>query len=35
MGEVLIVAALALLGSLLADLAYSLADPRVGRAPKG
>lgn len=32
LGEVLLVAALALLGSLLADLAYSIADPRVGRA---
>jgi peptide/nickel transport system permease protein len=34
MGEVLIVAALALLGNLLADLSYGLADPRVGRASK-
>ena len=30
MGEVLIVAALALVGSLLADLTYTIADPRVG-----
>ncbi len=32
MGEVLIVATLALLGSLLADLAYTAVDPRVGRS---
>ncbi|MHB0868976.1 MAG: ABC transporter permease [Chloroflexota bacterium] len=35
MGEVLIVATLALVGSLLADLAYSVADPRVGRSNGG
>lgn len=35
LGEVLVVATLALLGSLLADLAYSMADPRIGRAPRG
>lgn len=31
MGEVLLVAVLALLGSLLADLAYTAADPRIAR----
>lgn len=35
MGEVLVVAALALLGSLLADLAYTVADPRTGRPSGG
>ncbi|HEX2988488.1 MAG TPA: ABC transporter permease [Chloroflexota bacterium] len=35
MGEVLIVATLALLGSLLADIAYSVADPRLGRSERG
>ncbi len=35
MGEVLIVATLALLGSLLADLAYTVADPRLRRATRG
>lgn len=35
MGEVLIVATLAMVGSLLADLAYVVADPRVGQPGKG
>jgi peptide/nickel transport system permease protein len=35
MGEVLVVAAMAVLGSLLADIAYSLADPRLGRVERG
>lgn len=35
MGEVLVVATIALAGSLLADLAYTLADPRVGRSSRG
>lgn len=32
LGEVLVVAVLAITGSLLADIAYSLADPRIGKA---
>ncbi|MGI5837760.1 MAG: ABC transporter permease [Chloroflexota bacterium] len=32
LGEVLVVAVLAILGSLLADIAYSVADPRIGKA---
>lgn len=35
MGELLIVALLAVIGSLLADLAYAVADPRIGRARGG
>jgi peptide/nickel transport system permease protein len=31
MGEVLIVALLAIIGSLLADMAYMIIDPRIGR----
>ncbi|HEX2923301.1 MAG TPA: ABC transporter permease [Chloroflexota bacterium] len=35
MGEVLIVAAMAIAGSLLADITCSLADPRLGRTGRG
>jgi peptide/nickel transport system permease protein len=34
MGEVLIVATLALIGSLLADIAYAVADPRLARSER-